>query len=140
MVSYEYVDTCIGILRICADEQALFEITRCAAVQLTEYFCSKRRAFDLPLSPRGTAFQRAVWRELQAVPFGRTVSYRELGERLGKPSASRAVGGAVGANPLLIVVPCHRVIRTDGALGGFSAGLDAKVKLLELEGIQEFQA
>lgn len=156
MVSYEYVDTCIGILRICADEQALFEITRlrgetpeaanpneitrCAAVQLTEYFCSKRRAFDLPLSPRGTAFQRTVWRELQAVPFGRTVSYRELGERLGKPSASRAVGGAVGANPLLIVVPCHRVIRTDGALGGFSAGLDAKVKLLELEGIQEFQA
>ncbi len=155
MVSYEYVDTCIGILRICADEQALFEITRlrgetpeaanpneitrCAAVQLTEYFCSKRRAFDLPLSPRGTAFQRTVWRELQAVPFGRTVSYRELGNA-GKPSASRAVGGAVGANPLLIVVPCHRVIRTDGALGGFSAGLDAKVKLLELEGIQEFQA
>ena len=72
------------------------EITRCAAVQLTEYFCSKRRAFDLPLSPRGTAFQRTVWRELQAVPFGRTVSYRELGNA-GKPSASRAVRGAPSA-------------------------------------------
>lgn len=155
MVSYEYVDTCVGILRICADELALFEITRLrgetpeaanpneitrrAAEQLTEYFCSRRRAFDLPLAPRGTVFQRAVWRELQTVPFGRTVSYHELGERLGKPSASRAVGSAVGANPLLIVVPCHRVIRTDGALGGFSAGLDAKVKLLELEGIQGFR-
>lgn len=153
---YEYIDTCIGTLRICADEQVLFEvarlhekvpapanpneITRCAATQLDEYFCKKRVAFDLPLAPKGTSFQRAVWQELQNVPFARTVSYRELGERLGKPRASRAVGNAVGLNPLLIVIPCHRVICSDGALGGFSAGLDAKVKLLELEGIQGFQA
>lgn len=155
MVYYEYMDTCIGTLQICADEQALFEvrrlrgyvpetgnpngITQCAVTQLTEYFCNKRYAFELPLELRGTAFQCAVWRELQTVPFGHTVSYRTLGERLGRPTASRAVGGAVGANPLLIVVPCHRVIRMDGALGGFSAGLDAKVKLLELEGVAGFR-
>lgn len=105
-----------------------------ASAQLAEYFAGGRRAFDLPLAPRGTEFQRCVWRALAEIPYGGTLSYGELARRIGKPGASRAVGLANGANPLPIVVPCHRVIGADGSLTGFGGGLPIKRTLLALEG------
>jgi methylated-DNA-[protein]-cysteine S-methyltransferase len=102
--------------------------------QLGEYFAGERRRFDLPLAPRGTEFQRRVWRALREIPYGQTISYGELARRIGNPSAPRAVGLANGANPLPIIVPCHRVIGADGSLTGFGGGLPIKRKLLALEG------
>ncbi len=101
--------------------------------QLGEYFAGRRREFDLALAPRGTAFQRSVWQALTRIPYGETVSYGELARRIGSPQASRAVGLANGANPLPIIVPCHRVIGADGSLTGFGGGLEIKRKLLALE-------
>jgi methylated-DNA-[protein]-cysteine S-methyltransferase len=106
-----------------------------AARQLGEYFAGQRREFELPLDPRGgTEFQRRVWRALADIPYGETVSYGELAERLGCPGAARAVGAANGRNPLSIVLPCHRVIGSNGTLVGFGGGLPAKRFLLALEG------
>jgi methylated-DNA-[protein]-cysteine S-methyltransferase len=102
--------------------------------QLLEYFCGARRAFELALAPSGTPFQLAVWRALGAIPYGETVSYGELAHRLGLTAGARAVGVANGANPLPIVVPCHRVIGADGTLTGFGGGLHIKRALLALEG------
>lgn len=102
--------------------------------QLDEYFAGKRTVFDLPLKPDGTDFQKSVWRRLLSIPFGATTSYGELAKTLGKPKASRAVGAANGQNPLPIVVPCHRVIGSNGKLTGFAGGLEVKKQLLELEG------
>jgi methylated-DNA-[protein]-cysteine S-methyltransferase len=101
--------------------------------QLGEYFAGERRRFDLPLAPQGTEFQRRVWRALTEIPYGKTVSYGELARHIGKPGAPRAVGLANGANPLPIIVPCHRVIGADGSLTGFGGGLPIKRKLLALE-------
>ena len=106
---------------------------RTVLAQLGEYFAARRREFDLPLAPEGTPFQRAVWQALTRIPYGETVSYSELARRIGRPQASRAVGLANGANPLPIIVPCHRVIGADGSLTGFGGGLDIKRKLLALE-------
>jgi len=106
---------------------------RTAVAQLGEYFAGERRRFDLSLAPRGTEFQRRVWRALREIPYGKTISYGELARRIGNPSASRAVGLANGANPLPIIVPCHRVIGADGTLTGFGGGLPIKRKLLALE-------
>jgi methylated-DNA-[protein]-cysteine S-methyltransferase len=114
-----------------------------AAEQLGEYFAGQRRVFDLNLVMPGTEFQRAVWSVLRTIPFGETISYAELARRLGKPRSVRAVGSANGANPLPIVVPCHRVIGSDGSLTGFGGGLDLKRKLLALEGaacVRELEA
>lgn len=105
-----------------------------AAAQLQEYFAGTRRRFDLPLAATGTDFQRAVWAGLLTIPYGATLSYGELARRIGRPRAVRAVGAANGANPISIVVPCHRVIGADGSLTGFGGGLPAKAALLELEG------
>lgn len=113
---------------------------RTAITQLGEYFAGERRRFDLALAPRGTEFQRRVWRALTEIPYGRTISYGELARRIGNPSASRAVGLANGANPLPIVVPCHRVIGADGSLTGFGGGLPIKRKLLALESAGEEDA
>lgn len=101
--------------------------------QLQAYFAGELREFQLALKPRGTPFQLSVWHELLRIPYGTTTSYGELAKRLGNPAASRAVGLANGANPLAIVVPCHRVIGVGGKLTGFGGGLDVKQKLLELE-------
>lgn len=106
-----------------------------AEVQLSEYFRGERRAFDLPLASAGTPFQKTVWQALTEIPFGATISYRELAERVGRPTSFRAVAQAVGANPIAIVVPCHRVIGSDGSLTGFAGGLEAKKTLLSLEGV-----
>lgn len=104
-----------------------------AAAQLTEYFAGSRVAFDLPLAPRGTEFQRRVWDALREIPYGETISYAELARRIGQPSAMRAVGLANGRNPISIVVPCHRVIGADGSLTGYGGGIDRKRVLLDLE-------
>ncbi|MEM7261834.1 MAG: methylated-DNA--[protein]-cysteine S-methyltransferase [Planctomycetota bacterium] len=101
--------------------------------QLDEYFEHRRRRFELPLAPEGTEFQRRVWSELEAIPFGETISYGELATRVGNPKASRAVGAANGQNPIAIIVPCHRVIGADGRLTGFGGGLPMKEWLLNWE-------
>lgn len=104
-----------------------------AARQLREYFSGKRTEFELPLAPEGTEFQRTVWRKLQEIPYGRTISYGELARWIGNPKASRAVGAANGQNPIPIVIPCHRVIGANGKLTGFGGGLPIKEALLALE-------
>jgi O-6-methylguanine DNA methyltransferase len=106
-----------------------------AREQIVEYLEGRRRVFDVPLDiPNGTAFTRSVWTACGAIPFGQVRSYRELAREVGRADAMRAVGQALGANPLPIVIPCHRVVRSDGALGGFGGGLPLKKRLLELEG------
>ncbi|HEY0859837.1 MAG TPA: methylated-DNA--[protein]-cysteine S-methyltransferase [Pseudoxanthomonas sp.] len=105
-----------------------------AARQLDDYFAARRCVFDLPLAPRGTDFQRTVWMTLAGIGYGETISYAQLAQRVGRPTAMRAVGAANGRNPLPIVLPCHRVIGADGALTGFGGGLPTKQFLLELEG------
>ncbi len=101
--------------------------------QLTEYFAGERQQFDVPLRLAGTPFQQRVWRELVEIPFGSTITYAELARRVGKPTASRAVGHANGGNPISIVVPCHRVIGADGKLTGYAGGVDRKRRLLDWE-------
>nr|WP_162830532.1 methylated-DNA--[protein]-cysteine S-methyltransferase [Paenibacillus senegalensis] len=102
-------------------------------IQLLEYLQSERTLFELPLDWRGTPFQLAVWEALNDIPYGETRSYSDIAQQLGKPAAVRAVGTAIGANPILVIVPCHRVIAKNGALAGFRGGLAMKTKLLELE-------
>lgn len=104
-----------------------------AARQLSEYFAGDRTEFDVPLEPHGTEFQLAAWQALRTIPFGQTVSYGEQARRLGDVNKSRAVGAANGRNPLSIIVPCHRVIGTDGSLTGFGGGIEAKAWLLAHE-------
>jgi methylated-DNA-[protein]-cysteine S-methyltransferase len=116
-----------------APGRAAEEILRDTRAQLAEYFRGKRTAFDLPLDMDGTEFQLQVWRELQKIPYGKTISYRELATRVRNPKACRAVGTANGRNPVPIIVPCHRVIAADGTLGGYTGGLMIKTKLLDLE-------
>jgi methylated-DNA-[protein]-cysteine S-methyltransferase len=104
-----------------------------AAAQLEEYFAGERTRFDLPLSPVGTPFQLRVWAELREIPYGGTTTYGQIATDLGQPTASRAVGLANGRNPIAVIVPCHRVIGSDGSLTGFGGGLERKRWLLEHE-------
>ena len=104
-----------------------------AVRQLEEYFAGKRKTFDLTLAPHGTPFQQDVWRALQDIPYGATRSYAQIANAIGRPSATRAVGAANGANPIPIIIPCHRVIGTNGKLTGFGGGLPMKQWLLDLE-------
>lgn len=105
-----------------------------AAEQIADYFAGRRSHFDLPLDLRGTAFQRSVWRALCGIEAGATQSYAVVARRVGSPQAVRAVGAAVGRNPVSVIVPCHRVVGTDGSLTGYAGGLDRKRALLTLEG------
>lgn len=106
--------------------------------QLAEYFAGQRKHFDVPLDlDCGTAFQQSVWQALLAIPQGSTESYGDVSRRIGKPGAARAVGAAVGHNPVSIIVPCHRVMGSDGSLTGYGGGLDRKVALLRLEGVDQ---
>ncbi|MCD7099697.1 methylated-DNA--[protein]-cysteine S-methyltransferase [Stenotrophomonas sp. MMGLT7] len=155
-LSYDAFDSPIGILTVAADAHGLRHILfpqnryqpqgrehwrhdpaalADARAQLLEYFAGRRRRFELPLAPAGTAFQLQVWQALAQIPFGATWSYAELARHVGRPSASRAVGAANGRNPLPIVLPCHRVIGASGALTGFGGGLPTKAALLRLEGV-----
>lgn len=110
-------------------------VLRATADQLADYFAGRRRDFDLPLDlGQGTAFQQAVWQALLAIPCGQTTSYGALAHRIGRPRAVRALGAAVGSNPVSIIVPCHRVLGADGSLTGYGGGLERKTALLRLEG------
>ncbi|MDE3735489.1 methylated-DNA--[protein]-cysteine S-methyltransferase [Pseudomonas resinovorans] len=104
--------------------------------QLDLYFEGRLKRFDLRLAPRGTPFQQRVWQALLDIPYGRTTSYSELAERIGNPKSVRAVGTANGANPISIIIPCHRVIGRDGSLTGYAGGLPRKALLLKLEGVK----
>ena len=117
----------------CGTDSLLDEARR----QLIAYFAGRLRAFDLPLAPNGTDFQRRVWAELTNIPFGTTVSYGELARRVSNAAAVRAVGAANGRNPIPIIVPCHRVIGSNGSLTGFGGGLPRKQWLLRHEGAQK---
>lgn len=105
-----------------------------ATDQLERYLAGRLRTFDLPLDLYGTAFQKAVWQALQAIPYGQAWSYAQVAAAVGRPQAVRAVGMAIAANPLPIVIPCHRVVRADGSLGGYGGGVEMKRDLLRLEG------
>ncbi len=157
-MNYCYVESPIGKLLIAGDHESIRQINFAkngkpskpepdwqessrgpvaqAARQLREYFAGSRTDFDLPLAPQGTEFQRQVWRRLQEIPYGETISYGELARRVGNPKASRAVGAANGQNPIPIVIPCHRVIGANGKLTGFGGGLPTKEALLALEARQ----
>lgn len=128
-------DTVSGIHIITAPEPWDSQISKDAVRQLEEYMEGRRRVFTFPITLEGTDFQKRVWGELLKIPYGETHSYKDIATAIGCKSA-RAVGQAVGKNPLLIAVPCHRVITHDGKLGGFSAGLDVKRRLLAIEGIK----
>jgi len=115
------------------EDAAPFDETR---RQLDAYFAGRLQRFSLTLAPEGTAFQQSVWQALQEIPYGTTWSYGALAAHIGRPKASRAVGAANGANPIPIVIPCHRVIGSNGTLTGFGGGLDLKEALLSLEGVR----
>ena len=116
-----------------ARREAAFAPHRDAIRQLLEYLEGKRTGFELPLDLRGTPFQRAVWQALLEIPYGQTSSYGDVASALGRPGAMRAVGSANGANPVPLIVPCHRVIAAGGKLGGYGGGLDLKRRLLAME-------
>ncbi|MFK5973741.1 MAG: methylated-DNA--[protein]-cysteine S-methyltransferase [Flavobacteriaceae bacterium] len=144
-----YIQTPLGIAKLQGDEKGLAaisilnnendptrivsEVLEDAAYQLQEYFEGKREVFSLTLNPEGTDFQKKVWTALQKIPFGKTISYLELSKTLGNAKAIRAVAAANGKNPLWIVIPCHRVIGSDGSLTGYAGGLPRKKWLLEHE-------
>ena len=152
-MNVHYLPSPLGLLRLCtrdgklhsiefenqhdgsvasarADDPVLAE----TAQQLQDYFARRRQDFDLPLAPVGTPFQQTVWAALRDIPYGEVRSYRDIARTIGREKAVRAVGAANGRNPLPIVVPCHRVIGSDGSLTGFAGGLEAKQRLLQLEG------
>jgi methylated-DNA-[protein]-cysteine S-methyltransferase len=158
MTRYTTMDSPLGRLQLTADDQGRLtsvyaplqkgravepdptwtrdpDLLADAVAQLGEYFAGERKEFDLALAPVGSEFRRRVWRALEDIPYGATVTYKELTQAAGLPPTSvRAVAGAVGANPLLILRPCHRVVGSDGSLTGFAAGLEAKRTLLGIEG------
>lgn len=109
------------------------KIAKTTIKQLNDYFSNQRKTFELPLNPNGTEFQQNVWQELQKIPFGHTSSYQSIANALNNPKAVRAVGLANGANPIAIIIPCHRIIGSDGSLTGYAAGIARKTFLLNLE-------
>jgi methylated-DNA-[protein]-cysteine S-methyltransferase len=149
---YDTLDTPLGTLTLEASERGLSSIRfpnrpktvvgkmasnsvlKLAKRELRAYFAKQLRAFSVPLDWDGTAFQESVWQALTAIPYGETVSYADIARAIGRPQSARPTGGAVGRNPLPIIVPCHRVIGSDHTLTGFTGGLNIKVALLELEG------
>jgi methylated-DNA-[protein]-cysteine S-methyltransferase len=156
MMLYRYMDTPLGQLLIAGDTTGLHlvgfpkgesatpaadwvhdeDICSEAVTQLTQYFAGQRQSFSLTLCPTGTEFQVAVLQALQQIPFGATCSYTDIAQAIGRPKAVRAVGAANGRNPLPIIIPCHRVIGSNGSLTGFGGGLPAKQWLLTHEGRQ----
>lgn len=141
------VETPIGPMTLAVDGEALVEarfgrspfadgggVLDQAERELQEYFSGRRRAFDVPLRPRGTPFQQRVWQALRGIPYGQTRAYQDVARAVDAPRACRAVGGANHKNPLPVFIPCHRVIGRGGALVGYAGGLEAKKRLLELEG------
>ncbi|MFO7154394.1 MAG: methylated-DNA--[protein]-cysteine S-methyltransferase [Caldicoprobacter oshimai] len=113
----------------------IIDLSHPAAIELREYFQGHRKHFDVPIDIDGTPFQLKVWKALQSIPYGKVRSYKDIAIQIGHPKAFRAVGQACGANPIPIIIPCHRVLTASGNLGGFSAGIEIKKALLDLEGI-----
>lgn len=148
---YCWYDSPIGILKIAEDDQGITEVSFQEEIgadqkegslylektlrQLEEYFAGIRRSFDVPLSLKGTEFQKKVWHALKEIPYGHTACYQEVAAMIGNEKASRAIGNANHHNPVVIIVPCHRVIRADGSIGGYGGGIRRKKYLLNLEGI-----
>ena len=145
----DYIDTPLGIMEIKASEkgitQSIFsgtekssvnsnEITACCKRQLKEYFAGTRKVFDIPLDPQGTDFQKSVWACLVQIPFGEVNSYLDIAKMINKSKGSQAVGGANGRNPISLIVPCHRVIGSNGSLTGYAGGIERKLWLLQHEG------
>ncbi len=149
-----YHQTPIGILKITAEEQYITGVSLCtkelsnaepapptallkeACKQSEEYFAGERTTFTLPIAyPHGTPFQQSVWNALRDIPYGETRSYEDIARAIGNPKAVRAIGQANHNNPILLLVPCHRVINKNGTIGGFGCGMEVKRKLLELEGV-----
>ncbi len=138
----------LGVLTITSDGQAITSVAfgkqksskektdkvllQCRK-ELKEYFGGRRQKFSVAISPQGTDFQRIIWREMLRVPYGKTISYSELSKRIGKPKAMRATGSACGRNPIVILIPCHRIIASGSGIGGYSGGLEKKRWLLEHE-------
>lgn len=124
-----------GVLDVEGSALSPTALTNEAATQLMEYFAGKRRTFSLPLSPKGTPFQKEVWQALSSIPYGQTRSYADIAAQVGRPKAFRAVGMANNRNPIPIVIPCHRVVGSSGDMVGYAYGTKIKRYLLELEGI-----
>jgi len=120
----------LGVEELTEQENSVIVL---AKRELSEYFEGKRRSFSVPIRLQGTEFQIKAWEALRSIPFGATLSYRQQAKQLGQEAAVRATGTANGRNPIAIIVPCHRVVRSDGSLGGYAGGLDIKAKLLALE-------
>ena len=149
MIYFHTYNTDIGYIRITSDGRAVTRIDlnapepssveteipllHEACIQIAGYLRGSRCRFNLPVAPDGTAFQLNIWAEVQRIPYGRTRSYRDMASAAGNVRACRAAGGAVGANPLPVLIPCHRVVTADGSIGGYSGGLEIKRKLLALE-------
>jgi methylated-DNA-[protein]-cysteine S-methyltransferase len=140
----------LGVISVSANDQGVTSLSiggnqepggsanphiRAAKVQLDEYFAGQRKTFDIACILHGTAFQKEIWKALEGIPYGRTLTYGELATKIGRPGSARAVGGAVGANPIPIIIPCHRVMGSSGAITGYSAGdgVTTKKALLDLE-------
>lgn len=149
-VDSKILDTPVGLVTISATKEALVSllwragtnagnlanpILRDTESQLKEYFGGQRKRFDLPLALSGTEFQIRAWKELMKIPFGEYITYKQQAERIGNPAAIRAIGAANGQNRISIIVPCHRVVASSGALQGFAGGLDVKRRLLTMEGL-----
>lgn len=146
------METPMGLLEIRADETGVLAVSfldrmpedgnvrpnpitdRCEQ-ELREYFAGRRREFSVPLNPQGTSFQQQVWQQLLTLPYGKTATYLDISKNLGDPKLTRAVGSANGKNPICIIVPCHRVIGTDGTLTGYAGGMHRKKWLLRHEGV-----
>ncbi len=151
----DYIDSPLGVVEFKASDkgitQTIFsgaekgviktnDITDSCKQQLLEYFAGKRQTFELPLDPQGTAFQKLVWTCLSDIPFGAVVTYLDIAKMVNKPKGSQAVGGANGRNPISLIVPCHRVIGSSGALTGYAGGIERKLWLLNHEGVEVKQS
>ncbi|MBY8964674.1 methylated-DNA--[protein]-cysteine S-methyltransferase [Algiphilus sp.] len=132
-------DAALTALQFCTDQEAdagqpaRQPLERALSEQLQRYFDGALAHFDLPLAPQGSPFSTAVWRALQHIPYGQTAAYADIARAVGHPKAARAVGRANGANPICIIIPCHRVVRTGGAIGGYGGGIERKRVLLDIE-------
>jgi len=147
----DYIESPLGLIEFKASDKGITQvifcgsqmldvktnkITDCCKQQLKEYFKGQRKRFDVPLDPQGTDFQKLVWQSLLKIPFGKTNTYLDIAQLVARPKGSQAVGGANGRNPISIIVPCHRVVGSNGSLTGYAGGIERKLWLLEHEGIE----
>lgn len=155
MINTNVYETPLGLIEITEDGQGITglllikerdkdivlnetPLLKAAICELREYLSGERREFTIPLNPKGTEFQQKVWSELKKVPYGETRSYKEIAIAIGNPKAARAIGMANNKNPIMIIIPCHRIIGASGKLVGYAGGMEMKVQLLDLEGRGEF--